>query len=317
MPQYNRNELEKAARDRGFVRDTFEKVLRLAEILTWINSHDNLSEHLILKGGTAINLTVFSLPRLSVDIDMDFTPNMSRSDMMPERDLITKELNTYMEAEGYSLSPASRFHHSLDAFHYSFINSAGNRDMIKIELNYSLRAHLFEPVERNVVPDIFKGDETVLTLDPIEIYAAKTNALISRTAARDFYDFNSMIASRMFEGKEDLFRKSIIFYCSISQDKISTDFSTDTIDRLDFTKILRDLFPVLAYNERHKNFDLEEKKRSAKQYLKELLRPTEQEKEYIERFGMKEYRPELLFEDQTILDRISEHPMALWKCKKE
>ena len=51
MPQYNRNELEKAARDRGFVRDTFEKVLRLVEILTWINSHDHLSEHLILKGG--------------------------------------------------------------------------------------------------------------------------------------------------------------------------------------------------------------------------------------------------------------------------
>lgn len=30
---------------------------------------------MILKGGTAINFTVFNLPRLSVDIDMDYTPN--------------------------------------------------------------------------------------------------------------------------------------------------------------------------------------------------------------------------------------------------
>ena len=37
--------------------------------------------HLLLKGGTAINLTVFDLPRLSVDIDMDFVPNLPREDI--------------------------------------------------------------------------------------------------------------------------------------------------------------------------------------------------------------------------------------------
>ena len=33
MIEYNRVELGKAAKERGFVRDTFEKVLRLKEIL--------------------------------------------------------------------------------------------------------------------------------------------------------------------------------------------------------------------------------------------------------------------------------------------
>ena len=37
MIEYNRNELGKVAKERGFVRDTFEKVLRLKEVLAYIN----------------------------------------------------------------------------------------------------------------------------------------------------------------------------------------------------------------------------------------------------------------------------------------
>ena len=70
MIEYNRNQLSLAAKQYGFVRDTFEKVLRLKEILKFINTDDYLQEHLALKGGTAINMTIFNLPRLSVDIDV-------------------------------------------------------------------------------------------------------------------------------------------------------------------------------------------------------------------------------------------------------
>lgn len=54
MIAYNKIELEKAAKQAGFVRDTFEKVLRLKEVLKYINSDAYLREHLALKGGTAI-----------------------------------------------------------------------------------------------------------------------------------------------------------------------------------------------------------------------------------------------------------------------
>lgn len=63
------------------------------------------------------------------------------------------------------------------------------------------------------------------------------------------------------------------------------------------------------------NFKLEERKIQAKQYIKDLLRLTEIENEYIERFAAKEYHPELLFDDE-IVTRICEHPMALWKCNR-
>ena len=151
MPQYNKADIGRAAMQYGFIRDTFEKVLRLKEILEYFNTQEYLVKHLILKGGTAINLTVFDLPRLSIDIDMDYVPNDSRDDMLIARDNISGIINRYMEKEGYSLSQTSRFSHSLDAFHFNYINSGGNKDMIKIELNYSLRAHILEPVYLSLI----------------------------------------------------------------------------------------------------------------------------------------------------------------------
>lgn len=314
MPQYNKADIGRAATQYGFIRDTFEKVLRLKEILEYFNTQEYLAKHLILKGGTAINLTIFDLPRLSIDIDMDYVPNDSRDDMLIARDKIAEIINRYMEKEGYSLSQTSRFSHSLDAFHFNYINSGGNKDMIKIELNYSLRAHILEPVYRDILNDVFKSNIKIRTVAPLEIFSAKGNALISRAAARDLYDWGNLIDQNMFADEKDLFRKCFVFYTTITADNVHGDYDFDlsAIDTLDFTKIRRDLFPVMRKKD---NFKLEERKIQAKQYIKDLLRLTETENEYIERFAAKEYHPELLFDDD-IVTRICGHPMALWKCNR-
>ena len=56
MPQYNRRELDVKAREYGF------------------------------------NLTVFNIPRLSVDIDLDFIPNLTREETINEREQLTELL---------------------------------------------------------------------------------------------------------------------------------------------------------------------------------------------------------------------------------
>lgn len=78
MSSYNKTYLEQIAKEKGFVRDNLEKVIRLSEILRYFNQSELLRRSLVLKGGTAINLTVFQMPRLSVDIDLDFSQNCSR-----------------------------------------------------------------------------------------------------------------------------------------------------------------------------------------------------------------------------------------------
>lgn len=82
MPMYNKTEIGRIAQQHGFVRDTFEKVLRLKDVLNYLNEEEYLRDHLLLKGGTAINLAVFNLPRLSVDIDMDYTPNDTKEEIV-------------------------------------------------------------------------------------------------------------------------------------------------------------------------------------------------------------------------------------------
>ena len=55
----------------GFRPDVLEKVIHLLGLLDAIRSHPFLKGKLALKGGTALNLFVFDVPRLSVDIDLN------------------------------------------------------------------------------------------------------------------------------------------------------------------------------------------------------------------------------------------------------
>ncbi len=63
-------------------------------------------------------------------------------------------------------------------------------------------------------------------------------------------------------------------------------------------------------------FQLDERKKIAKNYISDLMVLTTKEKEYLDRFEAKKYMPELLFEDAEMVERVKNHPMALWKCKE-
>lgn len=103
MFNYQKREIVSLAKENGFRSQTLEKVLRLVDVLDFINKIDKLSSCLALKGGTAINLTVFQLPRLSVDIDLDFSLTCSKDEMIMYRNEIASILRRYMEINNYQL----------------------------------------------------------------------------------------------------------------------------------------------------------------------------------------------------------------------
>ena len=72
------NQLRRTAAESGFQVEAFEKVLRLIDLLDALFSHPFLGERLVLKGGTALNLFVLDLPRLSVDIDLNYIGTVDR-----------------------------------------------------------------------------------------------------------------------------------------------------------------------------------------------------------------------------------------------
>ena len=194
--------LEERATESGFIRDNLEKVYRLTDVLRFINEEPRLSGLLVLKGGTAINLTIFRLPRLSVDIDLDFHRDCSKEEMRTAREEINAVLLRYMNAGGYMLNTdRARNPHALDSWVFYYQNAGGNRDNIKLELNYSMRSHILPVQERRITAPFIMDAPLIRTLAPVELFGSKIKALLERTAPRDLYDIYNMIRSDLFDEK--------------------------------------------------------------------------------------------------------------------
>ncbi|MDE7283283.1 MAG: nucleotidyl transferase AbiEii/AbiGii toxin family protein [Lachnospiraceae bacterium] len=221
MVQLDRLTFGRMAKELGFVRDTLEKVYRLADVLKFMESDELLSNGIALKGGTAINLTIFDLPRLSVDIDLDYCRSIDREEMLADRDVITDKISKYMTANGYVLSPKSKNYHALDSFVYEYMNCGGVKDNLKIEINYMLRCHV-HPVARREVKLPWSDEVlTVLSVAPLEIFASKTVALLNRMAPRDLYDMHNMVKYGLFdESEEEMLRKGERFDLELVQQEV-------------------------------------------------------------------------------------------------
>jgi predicted nucleotidyltransferase component of viral defense system len=313
LSDLSRQVIGKQAAKLGFIRDSFEKVSRLVDILHFFERVPVLSKYLALKGGTAINLTIFELPRLSVDIDLDFAENLSLGEMMDARKVICDTIERFMKGNGYERSATkSRQYHTLDSLVYHYLNTGGVRDNIKIEINYSLRSHVLPLTQRAIETFGVFAPATVLSLDPIEIFGAKIVALLTRAAARDLYDVYNMICHELFnEAQEELLRKCTVFYLAIGTDSVPEEFDFEKVDSIVKHEIKTDLAPVLRKKAR---FDLIDAKERARHYLSQLLVLTDNERKFLTAFREKEYCPGLLF-DGKILDRLRNHPMALWKMR--
>ena len=315
MPEWNKLLLGKQAKELGFVQDTYEKVCRLTDILKFFENDALLGNSLALKGGTAINLTIFNLPRLSVDIDLDYSKNVTRDEMMATRSIINDRIEKFMKANGYLLSPKSKQYHALDSFVYEYTNSGGMKDNIKVEINYMLRCHVLETEQRHFESSWESTGVSVLSVAPIEIFASKIVALINRTAPRDLYDIYNLVKFGLIdESEEPLLRKCVVFYSAIGSEFPPFEFQFNTIDQVSQKRIKTDLYPVLRNKDK---FDLKTAQLQVKSWLESLLKLEDNEQEFLTAFRNKTYQPELLFESTEIVERIRNHPMALWKCSQK
>ena len=313
MNSYNKNDIAQLAAQTNFLRDNLEKVLRLSEVLQFIAHSPRLKDCLVLKGGTAINLTVFTMPRLSVDIDLDFHKDCTREEMLQYRAEINAEILAYMESLGYQLNPSTKNPHSLDSWVFFYWNAGGNRDNIKIEINYSMRRHIFAPKPRHINVN-FLADAEILTLEPIELFGSKIKALIERHTCRDLYDVYNLLHSDLIQHFElALLRKIVVFYLAVGGNQSpSKEYNIDAIRQINFSQIRATLLPMLKKGD---GFDFETAKTEVVLFLNNLLHFTESEIAFIDAFLSKKYQPEVMFSDPTIIDNIRNHPMAFWKIK--
>ena len=309
--------INKITNETGFIQSTLEKVERLITILEWINNDEKLNKLLVLKGGTAINIAIFNFPRLSVDIDLDFAINMSKEAMIKARKYIHNIINQYLNANNYQVNEnKSKDVHALDSIVAEYTDIKGNKDNIKIEINYMNRVHILETKTLELNTDIFKNRHLKINcVNPIEIYATKVCALINRTTSRDLFDIYTLSKYDLFDKNEkEILRKCFFLnYIAICNYKLE-DMKIDVIEKLNKQDIKTKLLPTLK-NRNPKNNDIDMMKLKVKEYLKDILIVDGKIEEFYKKFRQNIFEPELLFEDKEIIDRIKLHPMIKWKLK--
>jgi len=313
MNIYDKSYISKKAVESGFTRDTYEKVLRLVDVLEFINNDELLNERLALKGGTAINLLEFDLPRLSVDIDLDYTVNADVEQMKSERKEINTRISRYMDQHGYTRKKSNRQSYILDSLYFTYVNTGGNKDNIKFDINYVMRAHIYATERKLVKAEGFAVESRVNALNSIEIYGSKINALNNRAAVRDLYDVWKLVESDILKDYKEQLRKAVIFYHVLTSDEMNGNFDLVAANKLSQHSILRELVPVLK---KGTVFILEVALDVVSGFVNALMAMTDEELTFIKKFRNGEYCPELLFDDPEIIDRISRHPMARWKASK-
>lgn len=310
-----RSYINETAQKLGFQRDTLEKVVRLYYVLKNMSETPLFRDNLALKGGTAINLAYFNLPRLSVDIDMDFTKSGEMTDLLSIRKEIKDTLFDLLQSQGYIIGKLGKELHTLDQWTFNYQSISGNNDHIKIELNYGIRNHFLPVVNKDINLSIVSDmGIKIPTLHPCELFATKVNALIERAAVRDLFDVYSLSKSNLLSTPEEreMLKKGIVFYQTIGVEGAATkEIDISKIMDVQPSKIKSQLIPLLPSGK--KFFPIDVAKESTMQYLTSVLTLSPKEEEYLENFSKGIYKPDLLFSDPAILERISEHPMALWK----
>lgn len=319
MFNYQKHEIVSLAKNNGFRSETLEKVLRLIDILDYISRTEELSPYLVLKGGTAINFTVFNLPRLSVDIDLDFSFDGNRDEMLKKRKEITSIIRRYMEINNYILSSETKTRHALDSFVFNYNNNFGNKDNLKIEINYMNRAHIYDTITKNISIS-FLSHFKALTLNKYELYGSKIKALIERCTIRDVYDVYYMLKENLFTEHElYLVKKCIIFYMIIGKttDRTFYEVINDFETKINIYMVKRIPQYLSSTLKKDDKFSMIDAVNMVKIFILHIMQLEDSEIQFINEFENGNYYPELLFDDHIIINRIKNHPMALWKISNK
>ena len=171
----------------GFQSELLEKTFHLLGLLDDINSHPFLRGKLALKGGTALNLFVFDVPRLSVDIDLNYVGAVGTEDVREERPLIEEACQAVFSREDYTVRQMPEEHAGGKLLLRYTAGSGGNAG-IEVDVNYMYRLPLWPLVRAYSWPSgSWKPLEFPL-VDVHELAAGKLAALFARQRARDLFD---------------------------------------------------------------------------------------------------------------------------------
>jgi hypothetical protein len=302
--------------ERGpFEFDASEKVLRLAGILRRIVEHEATAGRWVLKGGTALNLFHLGMPRLSVDLDLNYVGHEGVEELKAERPRFEQALALCARLEDCEVQRQPPDHAGGKyRLRYPSLNG-GARDL-ELDVNYVQRVPLLG-VERRKLTLTGVGDVEVPLLHIAELAAGKFAALASRAAARDYFDADRLLEVRPELVSDPEFRVAFVtIAASARQDYLDHPGRIPTLTAQDVRQRLLPLLPVETGTSQDRARSLAE--RLADRVVpaaREAVRWNKNERAFLEGVNRRgEVLPELLTGDSGLRSRIARQPMLVWKC---
>ena len=311
---FGAEEILRHAASLGFRPDLLEKVFRLLSLLDTLRTNAFLRPRVALKGGTALNLFLFDVPRLSVDIDLNYIGPADPEAMGVDRPKVEQAIQAVCAREGLTVKRMPS-EHAGGKWRLSYANTAGSSDNLEVDLAFMFRTPLWPVTTMDSKPMGPAIARQIAVMDTHELAAGKLAALCSRNASRDLFDARELL--RRADLDRTKLRLAFVVYGGLNR----KDWRTVRIEDIggETLELRRELVPMLRASVRPKETEIAD-------WTKTLVRETcermtavlplaQHEREFIERLnGAGDIVPELLTGDPAMQATIRNHPGLKWKA---
>lgn len=310
----SRERLRAEAETTGFRPEVLEKVIHLLNLLEGFRSHPFLKGRLVLKGGTALNLFVFDVPRLSVDIDLNYIGAMDRETMLAERPKVEQAIQAVCAREGFALQRLPN-EHAGGKWVLRYESALGQGGNLELDLNFMFRIPLWDiVVQDSRMVGSYQAREIPL-LDLHELAAGKLAALLARRASRDLFDAHQLLTQRKLD--RDRLRVAFVLYGAMNR----KDWRTVSVDDVSFepNELKSQLLPTLQndYVSGIKQPDMWTRRLvdECRDALGVVLPLSDAEREFLDRLlDYGEIVPSILTTDEAWAEKIKQHPLLEWRA---
>lgn len=301
--ELNLRSLQKLQRDTGFNLDFLEKTFHMTEILSGIFKDKQIGSDFALKGGTALNFIYLGLPRLSVDLDLNFTGNLEKKQMLARRKDLPKEISALAGSLGYRMTkrPSS---YIMERYVLRYKRLRGLPDSLRIEINYLERAP-FIRITRKTFDHIFDFEKfKVNTYTIEEIAAMKTKAMVERLYARDIFDIYEISKLSL---NDKIMKKLMVLYILMARKEPDVNDLILKVKKYNDNEIIRAIRPFLR---RDQGGDLNPAfiKKTVEDFYKKVFVLDDSEKEFIEKLKSGKLDLKSLFRKEDFNPQADKHP---------
>jgi len=248
-----------------------------------------------LKGGTAINLFIQNMPRLSVDIDLNYLPIEPRDKFLLNLTKALDKLTLIIQKTNKDISVTKK---------KDKLNIRKNDTKIIIEPNLVFRGYVFEPAELklcSVTQNQFLQSFKIKSMSKADLYGGKICAALSRQHPRDLFDIKLLMEH---DNITDDIRKSFVIYLASGSRPMHELLNPNLID-------ISDIFFKEFEGMTNVSVTLDELLETRKQLIKIIKKDlTENERLFL--LSIKQNEPDW---DLINLPHIQQLPAIQWKLK--